>query len=135
MDRTRIPLMSLPWQSDSLLPAPSGKPRGSLCYTGNPCCLSILCTVDYFFVCGPFLKPLLNLSPYGFYFMFWIFGTEARGILAPRPQMEPVPPESWPLLQRVPHGRHELGKQNWTTLATAFVIPENKKGQESLHLN
>ena len=61
--------------------------------------------------------------------MFWIFGTEARGILAPRPQMEPVPPVSWPLLQRVPHGRHELRKQNWTTLATAFVIPENKRSR------
>ena len=58
---------------------------------------------------------------------FGFFGTKARGILAPRPQMEPVPPESWPLLQGVPHGRRELRKQNWTTLAMAFVIPENKR--------
>ena len=40
----------LPWQSDSLLPAPPGKPHSSLCYTGNPCCLSILCIVAYFFM-------------------------------------------------------------------------------------
>ena len=44
-----------------------------------------------FFLCGPFLKSLLNLLQYCFCFMFWFFGHEACGILAPRPGIEPVP--------------------------------------------
>ena len=40
-----------------------------------------------------FLKSLLNLLQYCFFFlMFWFFGSEARGILAPRPGIEPAPP-------------------------------------------
>ena len=45
-----------------------------------------------FFWCGPFSKSLLNLLQYCFYFMFWFFGQEACGILAPRPRIEPTPP-------------------------------------------
>ena len=36
------------------------------------------------FWCGPFLKSLLNLLQYCFCFMFWFFGHEACGILAPQ---------------------------------------------------
>ena len=36
-------------------------------------------------------KSLLNLLPYCFCFMFWIFGHETRGILAPVPGIEPTP--------------------------------------------
>ena len=40
------------------------------------------------------LKSLLNLLQYCFCFMFWFFGREACGILAPRPGMEPASPAS-----------------------------------------
>ena len=46
----------------------------------------------YLFLCGPFLKSLLNLLQYCFCFMFWFFGQEACGILAPWPGIEPLPP-------------------------------------------
>ena len=36
-----------------------------------------------------FQKYLLNLLQYWFYFMFWFFGCETCGILAPRPRIEP----------------------------------------------
>ena len=39
----------------------------------------------FFFWCGPFLKSLLHLLQYCFCFMFWCFGQEAYGILAPQP--------------------------------------------------
>ena len=45
-----------------------------------------------FFWCGPFLKSLLNLLQYCFCFMFWFFGREGCGILAPRQGIEPIPP-------------------------------------------
>ena len=44
-----------------------------------------------FFWCEPFLKPLLNLLRYCFCFIFWSFGPEACGILAPQPGSEPAP--------------------------------------------
>ena len=44
------------------------------------------------FLCGPFLKSLLNLLQYRFCFMFWFFGYEACGILAPRPGIKPALP-------------------------------------------
>ena len=34
----------------------------------------------------------MNLLQYIFCFMFWFFGREACGILAPRPRIEPAPP-------------------------------------------
>ena len=37
----------------------------------------------FFFLCQRFLKSSLNLLHYFFCFMFWLFGFEARGILAP----------------------------------------------------
>ena len=37
-------------------------------------------------------KSLLNLLQYCFCFMFWFFGREACGILAPRPGIKPTPP-------------------------------------------
>ena len=46
-----------------------------------------------FFWCGPFLKSLLNLLQYCFCFTFHFFGHEACGISAPRPGIEPTPPE------------------------------------------
>ena len=39
---------------------------------------------------GPFLKSLLNLLQYCFCFMFWFFGHEARGLLAPQPNPHPL---------------------------------------------
>ena len=45
-----------------------------------------------FFWCGPFLKSLLNLLQYCFCFMFWFFGCEACGILAPQPGIKLTPP-------------------------------------------
>ena len=39
-----------------------------------------------------FLKPLLNLLQYCFCFMFWFFGHEACGILAPQPGIKPTLP-------------------------------------------
>ena len=47
--------------------------------------------LEIFFLCGPFLKSLLNLLQYCFCFMFCFFGREADGILAPRPGIEPAP--------------------------------------------
>ena len=47
---------------------------------------------NFFFSCGPLLKSLFNLLQYCFCFMFWFFGREACGILAPRPGIEPAPP-------------------------------------------
>ena len=38
------------------------------------------------------LKSLLNLLQYSFCFMFWFFGCEACGILAPWPGIEPALP-------------------------------------------
>ena len=38
---------------------------------------------------GPFLKSLLNLLQYCFCFMFWFFGHEACGILAPNQGSNP----------------------------------------------
>ena len=47
----------------------------------------ILFDVDHF------LKSLLSLLQYCFpCFLFWFFGCEARGILAPQPEIEPIPP-------------------------------------------
>ena len=45
----------------------------------------------FFFLCGPFLKSLLNLLQYCFCFLFQFFGPEACGIFAPRPGIEHVP--------------------------------------------
>ena len=46
---------------------------------------------EFFFKCGPFLKPLLN-----FYntvcIMFWFCGWKASEILAPQQGIEPAPP-------------------------------------------
>ena len=40
--------------------------------------------------CGSFLKTLLHLLQYGFFFRFWCFGPEVRGVLVPRPGLEPT---------------------------------------------
>ena len=45
-----------------------------------------------FFDVDRFLKSLLNLLQYCFCLMFWFFGHEACGILAPWPGIEPTPP-------------------------------------------
>ena len=45
-----------------------------------------------FFGCGPFLKSLLNLLQYCFCVIFWLFGLEACGILAPWIAIKPIPP-------------------------------------------
>ena len=54
--------------------------------------LIIIYFFKHFFRCGPFLKSLLNLLQYCFCFMFWFFGREACGILAPRLGIKPAPP-------------------------------------------
>ena len=46
-----------------------------------------LCWKLYFFK-----KSSLNLLQYGFCFIFWFFGRQACGILAPWPGIEPAPP-------------------------------------------
>ena len=47
----------------------------------------------FFFLMWTILKVfLLNLLQYCFCFMFWFFGPEACGILAPRPGVKPTPP-------------------------------------------
>ena len=46
----------------------------------------------FFFLNGPVLKSLLNLSQHCLCFMFWFFGQEACGILTPWPGIEPAPP-------------------------------------------
>ena len=52
-----------------------------------------VCSFFFFFWCGPFfLKSLLNLLQYCFYFMFWPFGPKSCGTLAPWPGIEPAPP-------------------------------------------
>ena len=45
-----------------------------------------------FFLMWTIFKSLLNLLQYCFCFMFWFFGHEAGGILAPTPGIEPTPP-------------------------------------------
>ena len=62
-----------------------------LCIFSCMSCFCWLC-VFFFFKCGPFLKSLLNLLPYCFCFMFWVFGPEACWILAPQPSIEPTTP-------------------------------------------
>ena len=42
------------------------------------------------FWCGPFWKSLLNLLQHCFCSLFWFFGHEVWGILAPRPQIKPT---------------------------------------------
>ena len=44
----------------------------------------------FFFWYGPVLESLLNLLQYCFCFMFWFFGREACGLLAPWPGIEPA---------------------------------------------
>ena len=44
-----------------------------------------------FFGCEPFLKSLLNLLQYFFWFTFWFFGQQACEILAPWPGIKPRP--------------------------------------------
>ena len=46
----------------------------------------------FFFCCGIFSKSFLNLLQYCFCFMFWFFGHEACGILAPLPGIKPTTP-------------------------------------------
>ena len=43
------------------------------------------------FLCGPFLKSLLNFLQDWCSFMFWFFGPQSYGILALRPGIEPAP--------------------------------------------
>ena len=47
--------------------------------------------MEFFFLCGPFLKYLLKLFQYCFYFMFQFFALEACGILTPQPGIKPAP--------------------------------------------
>ena len=49
-------------------------------------------SVAFFFFLN--FKSLLHLLQYCFCFMFWFFGQEACGILAPRPGVETTPPAS-----------------------------------------
>ena len=64
------------------------------CFEHQPHTVSILLfsffIKDFFFNVDRFLKSLLNLLLYCFCFMFWFFGHEACGILAPRPRIEPT---------------------------------------------
>ena len=51
-----------------------------------PLCLSLVVSLVLFF------KSLLNLLEYFFYLMFWFFGREACGVLAPKPEIVPAHP-------------------------------------------
>ena len=71
------------------------KNEGEICVS----CFSLLKELSwksqvttFFFWCGPFLKSLLNLLQYCFCFLFWIFGCEVCGILAPWPGVKPALP-------------------------------------------
>ena len=46
----------------------------------------------FFFACGSFLKSFLNLYNDSLCFMFWCFGHETCGILAPRLGIKPSTP-------------------------------------------
>ena len=59
-----------------------------------------------------FFKSLLNLLQYCFYFMFWLYGHETHGILAPQPGIEPALPA---LEGEVITSGHP-GKSLWATL-------------------
>ena len=59
-------------------------PQTSICFIYPPTFFKI--------ICGPFFKSLLNLLQYCFCFMFWYFGHEACGILAPPPWISDPPP-------------------------------------------
>ena len=61
------------------------------CNTPNPYCVQPPLSF-YFNLCGPFKKYLLNLLQYFFFFMFWVLGCEACGILASWPGTEPLSP-------------------------------------------
>ena len=50
------------------------------------------CSFSFCFSRGPFLKSLLNLLQYCFWFIFQFFGLEACGVLLPLPGMEPTLP-------------------------------------------
>ena len=67
------------------------QPQDSIWPVDSSCVCGFVCLFLDFFWCGPFLKSLLNLLQYCFCFMFWIFGPEACGILAPRPGIKPTP--------------------------------------------
>ena len=72
----------IPWVLRLLL---EHAPQTSICFIYPP----------YLFLkkkCGPFSKSLLNLLQYCFCFMFWYFGREACGILAPPPWISHPPP-------------------------------------------
>ena len=45
-----------------------------------------------YFWCGPYLKFLLNLLQYCFWFTFWFFGLEVCGMLALQSEVKPEPP-------------------------------------------
>ena len=46
----------------------------------------------FFFFAVEYFKSFLNLLQYCFCFMFWFFGHEACGILAPLPGIKPTTP-------------------------------------------
>ena len=59
--------------------------------TGKDLAKSSFCFKD-FFLGVPVLKSLLTVLQYCFCFVFWFFGHEAGGIIAPQPGIEPAPP-------------------------------------------
>lgn len=69
------------------------------CNTSNPYCVLHRC--HFFFLCVPFKKSLLDLLQYSFFFMFWVWGCEACGILASWPGIELMP-----LVVQVRHPNH-----------------------------
>ena len=73
----------------------SSSPTGQITYS-FPCVITelyLLFIFKIFFLCGPFLKSLLNLLQYCFCFLcFGFFGCVACGILAPRPGIKLSPP-------------------------------------------
>ena len=48
--------------------------------------------LSFFFLCGPFLKSLLDSLQYCVFFLFWFTGLEACGIKVPWPGIKPTTP-------------------------------------------
>ena len=66
--------------------------KGLNMHTSYPQGIKTAWVYFFFFWCGLFLKPLLNLLQHCFCCMFWFPGHEASGILTPWPGIEPKPP-------------------------------------------
>ena len=83
-------LCSTTWRQKGLYLCPSGV---SVCLCLSQAFFKIFFKVFFFFLdVDHFQSLLLSLLQYCFCFMFWFFGPEPCGILAPQPGIETTPP-------------------------------------------